>query len=395
MNSKNLLAKVSILFILVLFLGTNVSSIQFDYSEETDYTESTFIGIDTATIAAAKLNSLRKSSFTCYSIEEIVIDDRCLFCIAHLVPQGYIVVSSHYALPPVLAYSFTSEFSNDSSEENILLNLLIADVNLRLENLHMMPSTSLTQNNQEWNALLAMDSASSTQLSFYQWPTEETTRTGGWLETTWHQDAPFNNFCPIDQASGDRSVAGCPAIAMAQILNYHQTIHETLCNDSDDYYHTYAGNNFWIDDDHEEYEFLSFPALNSYLEALTAHHHSQTTLTDDDKAAITFACGVAAEQVYHPEGSGTFGVNQAQQAYLRFSFESIELLDEDDPDLYDRVIANIIDALPVHLAIVNDAWNVGHNLVIDGYNTDGYYHLNFGWGGPYNGWYLLPDDLPF
>ena len=24
-----------------------------------------------------------------------------------------------------------------------------------------------------------------------------------------------------------------------------------------------------------------------------------------------------------------------------------------------------------------------------------YYHLNFGWGGSYNGWYLLPDDMPY
>jgi len=22
-------------------------------------------------------------------------------------------------------------------------------------------------------------------------------------------------------------------------------------------------------------------------------------------------------------------------------------------------------------------------------------HLNFGWGGPYNGWYLLPDEIPY
>ena len=33
--------------------------------------------------------------------------------------------------------------------------------------------------------------------------------------------------------------------------------------------------------------------------------------------------------------------------------------------------------------------------MVDGYNTDGFYHLNFGWGGSYDGWYLLPDDLPY
>jgi hypothetical protein len=33
--------------------------------------------------------------------------------------------------------------------------------------------------------------------------------------------------------------------------------------------------------------------------------------------------------------------------------------------------------------------------VVDGYNTDNYYHLNFGWGGSYNGWYLLPQEIPY
>jgi hypothetical protein len=56
---------------------------------------------------------------------------------------------------------------------------------------------------------------------------------------------------------------------------------------------------------------------------------------------------------------------------------------------------NIIDTLPVHLAVVDESWSTGHNVVVDGYNTDDYYHLNFGWGGSYNGWYLLPEEIPY
>jgi hypothetical protein len=33
-------------------------------------------------------------------------------------------------------------------------------------------------------------------------------------------------------------------------------------------------------------------------------------------------------------------------------------------------------------------------MVVDGYNTGGYYHINFGWGGSYDSWYLLPNELP-
>jgi len=33
--------------------------------------------------------------------------------------------------------------------------------------------------------------------------------------------------------------------------------------------------------------------------------------------------------------------------------------------------------------------------VVDGYNTDEFFHVNFGWGGQYNGWYLLPSEMPY
>ena len=54
----------------------------------------------------------------------------------------------------------------------------------------------------------------------------------------------------------------------------------------------------------------------------------------------------------------------------------------------------MMEARPALLAVV-DPGVAGHNLVTDGYNTDGFYHLNFGWGGSYNGWYLIPDEIPY
>ena len=251
-----------------------------------------------------------------------------------------------------------------------------------------MPRDGCIFRNDESDSLL--------NINFQQWPSGELTLGDGWLDTQWHQNAPYNNFCPIDLAGGgDKSVAGCPAVAMAQIVNYHQTTKNVSFDDSDDYYHGYAGNNFLIDDDHETYDFPSFPELNSYLDTLMSHYQNQIPLTDDDKAAIVFACGVAAEQIYHPTGSGTLGVDQAYQAYEKFDFDEIELLTEDDPDLYDRLISNMEDGLPAHIAVVNEEGTVGHNMVVDGYNTEGYYHINFGWGGPSDGWYLLPEELPY
>jgi len=343
-------------------------------------------------VACANLRYLKKTSYTIDSSNEIVDGQGNILCyVFDLQPHGYIVVSAHRNLPPVLAYSFTSCFSKAGS---LLYDLVKADIKLRLAHFSEIPKKIIEDNNALWNFYLNYDPLAFIETGFCQWPEEGVTISDGWLETKWHQNSPFSDFCPMDLVNSKRSIAGCPAVAIGQILNYHETIHNTHLNDTDDYYHSFAGNNYMIDDDFETYDFPSFPQLNSYLDTLSLNYENQVPITDDEKAALVFACGVAAKQVYSSSVSGTYGVNQAYQAYLRFAFDECQLL-KDEADLYERVQDNIKNALPVHLAVVNEEWTSGHNLVIDGYRDDGYYHLNFGWGGPYDGWYNLPEGIPF
>ncbi len=398
MSKKNLRKKSMAFGIIVLFLGAGVVSgingnepfdAVFDQKQQQ-------IGINSATkVANMKLSQLGKTDdFSVGSLIELYRSNEniILFYVFNLQPQGYIVVSADSNLPPVIAYSFTDNFQSDVSKDNILLQMLKADVGLRLENVEKLPENIIESRNLLWREFLNEETEVSVNIDFEQWPPEGTTPTEGWIETKWHQNSPYNDFCPMD---GDkRSIAGCPAVAMAQILNYHKTTNNVAFNDSDDYYHSY-GNRFWIDNDHEEYDFPSFPELNNYLDTLAYHYDNKLSITDENKATLNFACGVAATQVYTSGVSGTFGVNQAYDAYLKFDCNTVELLDNSDTDLYDRLSQNIKDALPAHLAVVTPGWDAGHNLVIDGYNTDEYYHLNFGWGGSYDAWYLLPDELPY
>ncbi|MCX6270762.1 MAG: C10 family peptidase [Bacteroidetes bacterium] len=199
----------------------------------------------------------------------------------------------------------------------------------------------------------------------------------------------------MDPITQTRSIAGCPSVAMAMIVNYHHTTHNVWFTDADDYHHAYQGRNYWIDDDYDSLDFPSFPGLNNYLSSLEAKYQQGTGLTGQDKAALVFACGVAATQVYTSSGSGTFGVSQAYAAYQKFNFTQSLLLGPNDTSLYTHMAQNIKDSLPVHLAIVNSTWTSGHNIVVDGYNTNQYFHLNFGWGGSSNAWYLLPSQIPY
>lgn len=218
-------------------------------------------------------------------------------------------------------------------------------------------------------------------------------RADGFLGSHWTQDFPYNQLCPRDPMNGNSySCAGCPAIAMGQIINYLRTTQDTRFSDDDDYFHNYAGRTYKIDDDWETLKFPSFPELNVLLDSVDATFQRGEYLSDYLAAAVVFACGTALTQIYTSEGSGTFFVDQAYEAYQRFGFTDCQLFREPDSIMYATLISNLRDGYPAHLAVENPAGTVGHNVVVDGYReTDGKFHINFGYGGSLDDWYDIPD----
>ena len=220
------------------------------------------------------------------------------------------------------------------------------------------------------------------------------------LTTQWNQEYPYNQLCPADPLMNyNHCYAGCPAIAMGQIINYLRTTQDTRFDDSDDYLASYAGRNFHIDDDWKTYLFPSFPQLNVLLDSADAAFQRGEELSDSLVAAVVFACGTTCTQVYTASpnyGSGTYNVDQAFAAYQRFGFKDCLLFREPDANMYATLISNLQDGYPAHLAVENNAGTSGHNVVVDGYReTDGKFHINFGWGGYLDNWFDLPDPNGF
>lgn len=323
--------------------------------------------------------------------ERIAVNETLSLTLYHLEPAGYILAAGNLSLPAVMAYSFENEFDFDSEPGKSILKMMKTDMLNRLE---YQSEKSRMRNVTSWNDFSEWETRDTT---FQQWPPEGTTPTGGWLVTNWTQTQPYNALCPIDGQSGNRSVAGCPATAMAQIVNYLKRTNSTRFSDDDDYYHSFGANNsYWIDDAFLQHDFPSWPKLNVKLDTLEHHYNNNVTLTSDDKAALTYACGVAARQVYSSSVSGTYGIDQAFDAFQKFGFAGSMLVMPDNPSLIQHLAQNIMLGCPAHLGLVDPGWTVGHNVVVDGYNTDEFYHFNFGWGGSANGWYTMPpQEIPY
>lgn len=342
----------------------------------------------TATKVAQNLLNAHSLSRSIKGVHELNNQNQTLGYCFMLHPKGYTIISANKNIRPVIAYSFQSDITQLIN--NPLISVIKQDLENRAKALGFYTEQQKSMNREEWDKYLTQQRKKATYF-----PPLKETKGEGFLETNWHQNHPYNLLCPMDLQTGNRSVVGCPATAMAQILHYHKEINDVLFTDDDDYYHNYT-NSFYIDDDFEDYDFPSFPVLNVYLDSLRIDYSNEITPSDTEIAALNFACGVAATQVYSSTISGTYGVNQAYEAYQKFGFELSELLENGDTSICTRLVENMQYELPAHLALVDPNWSVGHNVVIDGYNTDNYFHLNFGWGGSNNGWYTMPPtNIPY
>ena len=313
-----------------------------------------------------------------------------LFYIFELDPKGFMIITADTDLPPIIGYSFRNNI-DALDESSIPFRVISQDISCRYAALPKLPESIKLQRNNTWADLLNNKEAKEEMY----WPDQDSTLTGGWVQVQWNQTSPYYNYCPWDPVTSARSLAGCPAIATAQIIDYFTNINGALFDDSDDYYHSYAGRDFWIDNDYFTRGFASFPQLNSLLNTYDAHKKLHQELTNFDKAALCFACGVAATQVYTSTVSGTFYLSQVVDALEKFGYYGTDTIDDSAPNFWTRLSQNMMDGQPAELTVLVTGGSGGHNVVVDGYNTLNEYHVNFGWGGSYNGWYILPDEFPY
>lgn len=354
------------------------------------------VSLDTATQTAhLYLEELeKKSEFSLLRCTPLKKNEKIIAYIAELSPQGFIAIAPDTDIEPIISYSFRSNFVQN--EENLLYYMLTKDMEMRLAALPLLPQEQIQEHNTKWENYKQGTISPISMKDFQQWPSEGTTSTGGWIETTWDQYYPYNMFCPIDPNTGSRSVVGCVATAMAMIIHYHEYIDDVFFNFLDSYT-TWTG--IHIDGDSEELDFPNFEELNEYLDTLAVHYQNNVPLTNEDLAALNFACGISVEMNYSSSGSGSYTALVASALLNKFGYDSALWMDSDEQGFYDSLSYNMMQAKPAELSILQSDGTGGHAINCDGYNTNDFYHLNFGWGHSNpdpitEAWYILPEGMP-
>jgi len=202
------------------------------------------------------------------------------------------------------------------------------------------------------------------------------------------QGTPYNNKCPY--LNGARAVTGCVATAMAQIMTYYRYPAKGTGTA------TYTGSSGQTTYNYNDHPFDWNNILHQYK-------GNYTTEQGNAVAELMLACGASVNMNYNYDGSGAN--SEKVLPALRDIFGFDPAIEYSAPDPVGDPIQNAVwteafkmefDAKrPVYYSGGTQA--DGHAFVLDGYkvvNNITYFHVNWGWSGGFNGWFLLTALCP-
>ena len=197
-------------------------------------------------------------------------------------------------------------------------------------------------------------------------------------ETIWGQGQPFNNLCPV--INGARSVAGCVATAISQIMYAHKYPEKGSGS------HSYRiGKEITISEDFSQTIYDWDNMLPSYRKQYTEQEATAV-------ATLIYHTGVASSMSYHPQGSGAVSEWALQAIHTYFGYDAaIKPLLKDylmESEILKTVASELQEGRPIYVS-GRTTKDEGHAFVCDGIHADGYVHINWGWDGVGNGFYAL------
>jgi|GEM_PF-4878597 len=220
------------------------------------------------------------------------------------------------------------------------------------------------------------------------------------LTTQWSQGAPYNNLCP---AIGDEhAVTGCVATTLAQLLYYHYA-HSSFAAAST----AIPGYSFTTRNKAKEAVNLTvadLPATSfDWASMTTTYTKNSTGAAANAVAKLMQYCGASLQMVYGLSangGSSAYGENIPYALKTCFGFDGGIQHCYRQNYSYDAWVGMIYSELTASrpVALGGQSCGGGHSFLCDGYkyeNDADYFHINWGWGGVSDGYFLLTLLNPY
>lgn len=215
------------------------------------------------------------------------------------------------------------------------------------------------------------------------------------IQTRWGQMAPYNNDCPQNKRASDGSkcASGCVATAMAQVMNYYKypNVGKGI------YLYQSATQGYILMQDFSNTTFDWNRLTNTYNESSAEESKAEV-------AKLMKACGVSVSMDYGQSSDGSSGAAPTDIPYALINYfgynENVNYKSKDyyTPEEWESMIMEELNAgRPILYGGFDSNYRNGHRFILDGCDTNGLYHFNFGWtmtsmsylDGYGNGYYSL------
>lgn len=277
--------------------------------------------------------------------------------------NGFVITSTYDCFAPIIGYSSSSSFPMENTPEIIQdwLSTYVDGMDNAIKNADVLVRDS------KWDEINN---------------TNKSNNIAGvlpLLTSRWNQGSSYNDSCPAHPAGPNgRCYAGCVATAMGQVMYYYK--HPQQGSGSSFYHHPHYGD-------------LAVNYENSTYNWQQMGNVANTN-SRGEISKLLYHCGVSVDMNYTPSASGSYtelAVNSLRN-YFNYAPE-INFVSRSamSSSFWRRLI---IENLYQHKPVIYSGSGAsgGHAWVCDGVNESLYFHMNWGWSGSGNGYFLL-DEL--
>lgn len=285
--------------------------------------------------------------------------------------QGYVIVSGDDRTPEILGYVDKGAFDINEIPENMKSWLqhyadqikAMDDNNVKVDRTRLLARRKITATRRSVPELLT---------------------------TRWNQGHPYNLTCPKyykKDGTMDYPATGCTATAMAQVIAFYKYPEKTKA------IIPAITNSYTLDDGTKKTvttkaiprnSIIDWENMRDTYDCNSSHQHNAQ---DTAVANLMYYCGQAVHMGY----GASSGANFDAKSYVNyFGFDDSAFVGERGKYTIDEWFNMLYNEIAQGYPVLFSGFSSGggHAFVLDGFDGDNLFHLNWGWGGGSNGWFL-------
>lgn len=289
-------------------------------------------------------------------VQRVEVTASKAYYIINFAPQGWVVMATDDVVSPVVAYSTAGYIDEHTLPAN--MSYMLQEYERQMQDIKKVE----TKEHPRWRTPQnALTRASRT-------PVEPL------ILVNWNQSEPYNVYCPQKKA-----LVGCVAVAMGQAMSVQRYPSRPRGEMS--------------------YSCANYGTLSIDFNAERAYNWDDIMSganNCDEVARFLFHAGMSVKMRYGEDASGvlysqlTALLTNAMKEHFSYPEGIVHYVRDYYDDDWEQLIVNELNAGRAVIYNAIDSQNgSGHSFNIDGCDSDGNFHVNWGWGGYGNGYFIL------